>query len=136
MADVTVRKVEDMEAIFFGAFKRAGAELEIESFGLNVIDMPPGAGEQYPNHDHSHDRQEEVYFAAKGSGKIVLDDGAQEVPLDQDTFVRVGPGVKRQIFSGDEGLRLVAMGGVPGAAYERPQPFTKGEPDPAAKPAS
>ena len=130
MADVTVRKVDEMDSIAFGAFKRAGDELEIGSFGMNVLDLPAGAGEQYPDHDHSHDNQEEVYLAVKGSGRIVLDDGAEEVPLDSETMVRVGPSVKRKIFAGDEGMRLLALGGVPGQPYERPEPFRKGAPDP------
>lgn len=133
MADVTVKKVEEMDAIFFGSFKRAGDELEIGSFGLNVIDFPPDAGEQYPDHDHSHDNQEEVYLAQKGSGRIVIDDGAEEIPLDTDTIVRVGPTVKRKIFAGGEGLRLIALGGVPGQVYERPETFRKGTPDPTAQ---
>lgn len=130
MADVTVKKVDDMDSIFYGAFKRAGSDLEVQSFGLNVIDMPPGAGEQYPNHDHGHDSQEEVYFAWRGSGKMVIDDGAEEIPLDGETIVRVGPTAKRQIFAGDEGMRLIALGGVPGQVYDRPEPFRKETPDP------
>jgi mannose-6-phosphate isomerase-like protein (cupin superfamily) len=130
MADVTVRKVGEMDAIFFGAFKRAGDELEVGSFGMNVIDMPPDAGEQYPDHDHSHDNQEEVYMALKGSGKIVIDDGAEEHPLDEETIVRVGPTVKRKIFAGGDGMRLLALGGVPGQVYDRPETFRKGTPDP------
>jgi hypothetical protein len=136
MADVTVRKLGEMDAIFYGSFKRAGDELEIGSFGMNVIDMPANAGEQYPDHDHSHDSQEEVYIAIKGSGKIVLDDGAEEVPLDEETMVRVGPSVKRKLFAGDDGMRVLALGGVPGKGYERPDVFKKGTPDPTAQPAS
>jgi mannose-6-phosphate isomerase-like protein (cupin superfamily) len=135
MADVTVRKLGEMDAIFFGSFKRAGDELEIGSFGMNIIDMPPGAGEQYPDHTHEHDSQEEVYMAIKGSGKIVLNDGEEEVPLDEDTIVRVGPSVKRKIFSGDDGMRLLALGGVVGQPYTRPDVFKKGEPDPTQQPA-
>jgi mannose-6-phosphate isomerase-like protein (cupin superfamily) len=136
MPDVTVKRVEDMEAIFFGSFKRAGAELEVESFGLNVIDFPPDAGEQYPEHDHNHDEQEEVFVAIKGSGKIVIDEGAEEHPLDADTIVRVGPTTKRKIWAGPEGMRLLALGGVRGRVYERPEPFRKGVPDPTQQPAS
>lgn len=136
MADVTVRKLDEMDAIFFGAFKRAGDELEIGAFGMNIIDMPPGAGEQYPDHDHTHDNQEEVLIALKGSGRVVIDDGAEEIPLDAETFIRLGPTVKRKIFSGDDGLRLLALGGVPGQGYTRPDVFKKGQPDPTAQPAA
>ena len=133
MADVTVRKVDEMDAIFFGSFKRAGDELEVGAFGMNIIDFPPDAGEQYPDHDHTHDNQEEVLVAIKGSGRVVIDDGAEEHPIDADTVVRVGPTVKRKIWAGPEGMRLLALGGVPGQPYERPEPFRKGTPDPTAQ---
>ena len=130
MADVTVKKVDEMDAIFFGSFKRAGDELEVGAFGMNIIDFPPDAGEQYPDHDHSHDNQEEVLVAMKGSGRVVIDDGADEFPIDADTVVRLGPTVKRKVWAGPEGLRLLALGGVRGAVYERPEVFVKGTPDP------
>src|SRR5215212_2321517 len=120
MADVTVRKVGEMDAIFYGAFKRAGDELEIASFGMNVIDFPPDSGEgAYPHHDHTHDDQEELYLAWRGSGFITVDD--EEFPLDDETVVRIGPEVKRKVRAGSEGLRLLVLGGVPGAVYERPE---------------
>lgn len=133
MADVTIKRVEDMESIFYGSFKRAGAELDIESFGMNVIDFPPNAGEgAYPHHDHAHDDQEEIYLAWRGSGVITV--GDEEIALDADTIVRVGKSVKRKVRAGDDGLRLLALGGVPGRAYERPELFRKGTPDPTTQP--
>lgn len=129
MGDVTMRRVEEMDGIFHGAFKRAGDELEIGSFGMNVIDFPPNSGEGvYPHHDHTHDDQEEVYLAWRGSGVITV--GDEEYPLDPETIVRVGPGARRKIRSGDDGMRLLALGGVPGRVYERPDIFRRGTPDP------
>ena len=136
MADVTVRQIEEMDSIASGSFKRAGSELEVEAFGMNIIDFPPGAGEQYPEHDHNHDNQEEVLVAVKGSGKVVLNEGEEEVPLDENTVIRIGPSVKRKVWAGDDGLRLLALGGVAGQAYQRPDVFKKGEPDPTAQPAA
>src|SRR5215212_8197271 len=108
MADVTVRKVGEMDAIFYGAFKRAGDDLEVASFGMNVIDFPPGSGEgTYPHHDHTHDDQEEVYLAWSGSGVITV--GDEEIPLDSETVVRVGPETKRKVRAGSDGLRLLAL---------------------------
>jgi mannose-6-phosphate isomerase-like protein (cupin superfamily) len=131
MADYMIKKLQEMEAIFFGSFKKAGAELEVGSFGMNIFDMPPNTGEQYPEHTHEHDNQEEVYVVLKGSGRIVID--GKEVSLDPETVVRCGPGVKRKIFASDEGMRVLAIGGVPGQAYERPEVFRKGAPDPTVK---
>jgi quercetin dioxygenase-like cupin family protein len=131
VADYAIKKLGEMEAIFFGSFKKAGAELEVGSFGMNIFDMPPDTGEQYPEHNHEHDKQEEVYVVLKGSGRIVVD--GKEVPLDSETVVRCGPGVKRKIFAGKEGMRVLALGGVPGKAYERPEVFQKGAPDPTVQ---
>ena len=60
MADYAVKRIDDMDAIYGGAFKRARAELGIRSFGLQVLDLPPNA-DSYPEHDHAEDGQEEVY---------------------------------------------------------------------------
>ena len=133
MADVTVRKLGDMDSIAQGAFKRAGSELELEAFGMNVIEFPPDSGEGvYPHHDHAHDDQEEVYIAWRGSGVITVDD--EEFPLDEETVVRVGVTPKRKVRSGPDGLRLLVIGGVRGKTYERAEVFTKGAPDPTAQP--
>ena len=130
MADFTVKQVGDMEAIFYGSFKRAGAELELSSFGMNVIDFPPDAGEGvYPDHDHAEEGEEEVYLAWRGSGILTVE--GEEITLDQDTAVRVGPATKRKVRSGPDGLRLIVLGGVPGAVYDRRERYRLGSPDPA-----
>lgn len=134
MPDVTIKQVEDMEAIFYGSFKRAGAALELASFGMNVVDFPPDAGEGvYPDHDHADVGEEEVYIAWTGSGTLTIE-GEQEVTLDQDTIVRVGATTKRKVRSGPDGLRMIVLGGVPGEVYERRERYRLGAPDPAEQP--
>jgi quercetin dioxygenase-like cupin family protein len=134
VADVTIKQVEDMEAIFYGSFKRAGAALEVGSFGMNVCDFPPDAGEGvYPDHDHADVGEEEVYVAWKGSGILTVE--GEEITLDQSTMVRVGPETKRKVRSGPDGLRLIILGGVPGEVYERRERYQLGAPDPAEQPA-
>lgn len=130
MGDYTVKHVDDMEAIFGGSFRRAGASLGVESFGMQIFDMPPDAGEQYPEHDHEHDGQEEVYVVMRGSGEVEVD--GQRVPVDVDRVIRVPAGCKRKLWSGPEGMRVLALGGVPGKVYERPEPFRLGAADPTA----
>ena len=41
MADYTVAKIDDIEAIYGGGFKRARSALGITSFGMQVMDLPP-----------------------------------------------------------------------------------------------
>ena len=129
MAGFAVKRIDEMEAIFFGSFKKARAELGITSFGIQVIDMPPNA-EQYPEHDHSEDGQEEVYIVLKGSGEIEID--GERHPIDPDTFVRVSAGTRRKLFPGDEGMRILAVGGIPGKPYQLKEFTELGAPDPMA----
>jgi mannose-6-phosphate isomerase-like protein (cupin superfamily) len=129
MADYTVKRIGDMEAVFGGSFKRARAELGVEAFGMQVIDMPPNLT-GYPEHDHAESGQEEVYVVLRGGGEIEVDD--ERVPIDSETIVRVGPAARRKLLPGAEGMRVLALGGVPGAAYEPPDVTKLGEPDPMA----
>lgn len=127
MSDYTIRPIDSMEAIMFGSFKRARAELGVESFGMQVIDMPPNAT-QYPEHDHADSGQEEVFVILRGSGEIEID--GQRHALDQETMVRVGPEPKRKIWPGADGMRMLALGGCPGRTYEAPEVSRLGAPDP------
>ena len=129
MANYEVKKIDEMEAVFRGSFKRARAELGVESFGIQVIDLPPNL-EQYPEHDHAEDGQEEVYLVMRGSGEIEI--AGERFPFDPDHMASVGPGVSRKIWPGPEGMRIVVVGGLPGKAYEAPDVSKLGEPDPMA----
>jgi hypothetical protein len=129
MAGYSVKKIDDMEAAFLGGFKRARAELGVESFGLQVLDFPPNT-DRYPEHDHAQDGQEEVYVPMRGTGEIEID--GERHPLEPDVMVRVGSGVKRKLVSGPEGMRVLAIGGVPGKVYEPSELSKLGTPDPLA----
>ncbi|HEX6229950.1 MAG TPA: hypothetical protein VFZ41_10875 [Solirubrobacterales bacterium] len=130
MSNYTVKRIDEMEAVYLGAFKRARAELGVESFGMGIIDLPPEF-EHYPEHDHARDGQEEVFLALRGGGEIEID--GERFPLDAEHIARVGPGVKRKIWPGPDGVRLLALGGVPGSTYEAPDVSKLGEPDPMAR---
>jgi mannose-6-phosphate isomerase-like protein (cupin superfamily) len=129
MSTHTVKKIDEMEGIYRGAFKRARAELGVESFGMQVIDMPPNY-ENYPEHDHTHDEQEEVFIVLRGGGEIEI--AGERYPLDPDHMARVAPETKRKVWPGPEGIRLLVLGGVPGQAYEAADITKLGEPDPMA----
>ena len=129
MADVTVKRVEEFEAIFGGGMRRARSGLGVRSLGMQVEEFPPNAT-QYPEHDHSQDGQEEVYTALRG--EAILQVGGEEYLLEPGVFVRVGPGERRKILTRDEGAQVLAIGGVPGKAYEPPEFTDEGAPDPLA----
>jgi mannose-6-phosphate isomerase-like protein (cupin superfamily) len=130
MADYEAKRIDEMEAAFLGSFKRARAELGVESFGMQVIDLPPNF-DRYPAHDHTHDNQEEVFVAMRGGGEIEV--GEERFPLDADHLVRVGPTEQRKVFSGPDGIRVLILGGVPGQVYEAPEVSQLGAPDPMAQ---
>jgi mannose-6-phosphate isomerase-like protein (cupin superfamily) len=129
MSGYAVKRIDEMEAVYLGAFKRARAELGVESFGIQVIDLPPSF-ENYPEHDHSEDGQEEVYMALRGQAEIEIE--GERFPLDEDHMARVGPGTKRKVWPGPEGIRLVIVGAVPDGPYKAPDVSKLGEPDPMA----
>jgi mannose-6-phosphate isomerase-like protein (cupin superfamily) len=127
MSDFRVVKIDDMEAIAFGTFRRARAELDVTAFGLQILDLPPNL-DAYPEHDHGEDGQEEVYFVLRGSGEIEID--GERFALDPDTAVSVKSGTRRKLWPGPDGLRVIAIGGRPGAAYEGKGISELGAPDP------
>ena len=130
MADVTVKRLEDFEAIFHGGFYRVRAGLGVSSFGLAVMEFPPNYGD-YPEHDQEHDHQEEVYTALRGTATLIA--GGEEHALSPGVWVRVGPGEKRKIVTGDEPARVLAVGGSRGVPYSPPEFTEEGAPDPLGK---
>ena len=126
MADYTAKQIGDMEGFYKGLYRKARAEIGAESFGLAVVELEPNA-DNYPDHDHSGG-QEEVFVVLRGRGEMEVD--GERFPIDEETIVRVGPDSKRKIHPGDEGMRLVAIGGTPRQGYEAPGYTELGAPDP------
>lgn len=124
MADVTVKSHEEFETAFGGAMRLVRHGLAVESFGIQVFDMPANA-DRYPEHDHSHDGQEEVYSVLEGVATLTA--GGEDYEMRPGMWARVGPGEKRRWTTGAEGARVLALGGTPGKAYEV-QDFTNPQP--------
>ena len=127
MADVTVKRLEEFEAIFGGGFRRVRAGLGVSSFGISVMELPPNFTD-YPDHDQAHDRQEEVYSVLRG--RATLHAGGVEHELVPGVWARVAPGERRKISTGDEPARVLAVGGTPGEPYMAPEFTEEGAPDP------
>jgi hypothetical protein len=124
MADVTVKRLDEFEAIFGGGFLRVRAGLGVSSFGLAVMVLPANFSD-YPEHDQTHDRQEEVYTVLSGRATLrVGGEGGEEIALEPGVWVRVGMDEQRKIITGDEPVRVLAVGGSPGEAYAAPE-FTE-----------
>lgn len=95
-------------------FRPVRAALGVTSWGMNVIEIDPGA-DGYPEHDHREDGQEEVYLVLDGSATLVLED--EELTLHRGQLVRLPP-ERRRGFRSDEGVVLLALGATPGKVFE------------------
>ncbi len=115
MSDYTAKRINEMEAGFGGGFVKVRAELGVTAFGMQIIQLPPDYSD-YPEHDHAESGQEEVFVVLSGSGWMDVE--GERVELDPETLVRVGAETKRKVFSGPQGLRMLATGGCPGEAYK------------------
>lgn len=120
-------RIDEMEAIWGGSFKRARAALDVSAFGMSVMDLPPDI-DAIPPHSHKFDGQEEVYIPLAGGGWLEID--GERVAIDTQTAVRVGPGAARKPISGPEGLSLLTVGCAPGQPYEPFGPSEAGAPEP------
>jgi mannose-6-phosphate isomerase-like protein (cupin superfamily) len=116
----TMRRIDELESIHHGAVKLAGAELGIRSFGMQVLDFPGGFSD-YPEHDHAEDGQEEVYVVLRGRADFAID--GERVTISPGQMLKVDAASKRKLEPGQDGVRILAIGCTPGAAYERPEAF-------------
>ena len=116
----TVKTIDELESIHHGAVKLAGAELDIRSFGMQVLDFPAGFTD-YPEHDHAADGQEEVYVVLRGGADCVID--GETVMISQGAMLKVDAASKRKLQPGQDGVRILAIGCTPGASYQRPEAF-------------
>jgi mannose-6-phosphate isomerase-like protein (cupin superfamily) len=119
MDTFTLERIDALPSINGGAVKLAGDALGVESFGLQVLDLPPGFVD-YPEHDHTHDGQEEVYVVLGGSADFAV--AGEHVEASEGAIVRIGPAARRKLVPGPDGVRVLAIGCAPGA-YERPDAF-------------
>ena len=120
MSAFQVKAIEDMTAIHEGVVKLAGAELGVESFGIQVLDFPANF-EHYPEHDHSDVGMEEVYVVLRGSGEFEID--GERVAIDPGRIIRIEPNARRKLLPGPDGIRVLALGNCANKPYERPDDF-------------
>ena len=120
MNGLTMRRIDELPAINDGAVRLAGDELGVSSFGLQVLDLPGGFA-HYPEHDHAHDGQEEVYVVLDGAAEFEV--AGERVRAERGSLLYVAPDARRKLLPGPDGVRVLAIGCVPGGRYERPDAF-------------
>ena len=90
----------------------------ISSFGITAWTGHEAGDRILNEHDEADqsDRAEELYLVMQGRAVFELDGERRDAPAG--TFVFVEPEVKRTAFAEEPGTTIVAVGGVPGKAYE------------------
>lgn len=120
MEGFRLKRIDELASIHHGVVRLAADELGVQSFGLQVLDLPADFTD-YPEHDHSHDGQEEVYVVLDGSA--AFDVAGERVYADTGSMLWVGSDTRRRIEAGEQGVRILAIGCAPGGGYERPEDF-------------
>ena len=108
------KSIDELPTLWDGFAKLVRAGLDITAFGANIMDLPPDYSTA--SHDEADSGQQELYVALRGSGTVDVED--ERLPLTADHLVRIDAGTARVVTSGPEGLRVLCIGGLPGAAYE------------------
>ena len=88
----------------------------ITAFGVNAWTAHDAGDRIINEHDESEDSSEELYLVMKGRAVFELDGERQDAPAG--TLVYVRSDVKRTAFAEEPGTTIIAVGGVPGKAYE------------------
>ena len=70
-----------------GNWRLVRRTLELRSFGMNVVEIPPG--EQIPEHSEVDRDQEEVFYVLSGTPTLVID--GEDHPAPAGTFARLDP---------------------------------------------
>jgi uncharacterized cupin superfamily protein len=114
MSGFTIRHDEELERDF-GKWVLVRRSLGVSSFGINVVELPPG--ESIPEHDETGRGQEEVFLVLAGSPTMVVD-GADH-PLREGSFVRLDPAPKRTVRNdGDAVARVLIVSAPVSSGYE------------------
>ena len=90
----------------------------ISAFGVNAWTARDAGDRIINEHDEDDggDSQEELYLVLRGRATFELD--GENIDAPAGTLVFAEPGVKRTAFAEEAGTTILALGGVPGEAYE------------------
>jgi uncharacterized cupin superfamily protein len=94
MSGFTLMHMDDFERPF-PKWALARKSLGLQSFGMNVAELPPG--EMIPEHDETSSDQEEVFIVLAGDATVVID--GEDYPAPTGTFTRLDPEPKRTVVN-------------------------------------
>ena len=102
---VNIANHDDLEQI--GSWSLVRRTLGITSFGVNVVEIAPGA--TIPEHDELGRDQEELFVILRGSAVLVVD--GEDHPAPAGTYARLDPEHMRTVRNdGDAGGHAHSIG--------------------------
>jgi tetratricopeptide (TPR) repeat protein len=118
MSGYGIVRLEDIDEISDGRepWRPVRHTLGIRAFGVSAWTGKRPGDRIINEHDEADDEQEELYVVTEGRAVFEIDGERHEAAAGAFVFVR--PGVKRTAFAEEPGTTLVAIGSVPGKAYE------------------
>jgi len=118
MSNYAIARLEDIDEISDGRcpWRPVRHHLGIRAFGVSAWTGKQAGDRLINEHDEADDEQEELYVVTQGRAVFEIDAERQEAAAG--TFVFVPPGVKRTAFAEEPGTTIVAVGAVPGKAFE------------------
>jgi tetratricopeptide (TPR) repeat protein len=118
MSGYEVAHLDEIEELTDGRepYRPVRHHFGITAFGINSWTAREAGDRILNEHDESDDGAEELYLVQRGRAVFELD--GERVDAPAGTLVYVRPGVKRTAFAEEAGTTLIAVGGVPGKAYE------------------
>ena len=113
MGDFTIMHSDDFERT--GKWSLARRSLGVESFGINLVEIPPG--EDIPEHDETGRDQEEVFIVLEGTPSLVID--GESYPAPAGTFARLDIECKRTVRNdGDTPAKVLIVSAPRSSGYE------------------
>ena len=97
MTGFTIVHMDDFERPF-PKWALARKTLGLQSFGMNVVELPPG--ESIPEHTELESDQEEVFIVLSGDATVVID--GVDHPAPAGTFARLDPEPMRTVVNRGE----------------------------------
>ena len=115
MAGFTIVHMDDFERPF-PKWALARKSLGLQSFGMNVVELPPG--ETIPEHTEVESDQEEVFIVLSGSATMVID--GVDHPAPAGTFARLDPEPKRTVVNRSENDATLLIVSAPRTSGYKP----------------
>jgi quercetin dioxygenase-like cupin family protein len=98
-----------------GRWSLARRSLGLRSFGMNLVDIEPGA--RIPEHNEAERDHEEVFIILSGTATVVIDGTEHRAPAG--TFARLDPEPSRTVVNtGDEPVTLLIVSAPRSSGYE------------------